>query len=124
MIKGIGIDIIEIDRIKTAIERYGDGFLKKVFTAKELKYCSRRKVWRYPELAVRFAAKEAYSKANGTGINGFGRKNIGLGWKEIEIVNDARGKPLIALKGKLSKKVQVSLSHSRDYAVAAVYIEK
>ena len=124
MIKGIGIDIIEIDRIKSAVRKYGDFFLKRVFTAKELKYCSGSKVWRYPELSVRFAAKEAYSKAQGIGINGFGRKNAGLSWKDIEIINDARGKPLIAFKGKRSKKVQVSLSHSHDYAIAAVYVEK
>ncbi|MDD5383076.1 MAG: holo-ACP synthase [Candidatus Margulisbacteria bacterium] len=122
-IKGVGIDIIEIDRIKEAVEKYGDTFLKRVFTDGEINYCRRRKSYRIPELAVRFAAKEAYSKAIGTGIKGFGRKNHGIGWKEIEIVNNSHGKPLISIKGKASAKVQLSLSHSRDYAVASVYVE-
>ncbi|MFH1347633.1 MAG: holo-ACP synthase [Candidatus Margulisiibacteriota bacterium] len=122
MIKGIGIDIIEIDRIKDAVEKYGENFLKKVFTEKEIKYCRRRKTYRIPELAVRFAAKEAYSKAIGTGITGFGRKNNGVKWTDIEIKNDSLGKPLILIKGKMSKNAHVSLSHSRDYAVAAVYV--
>ena len=122
--KGIGIDIIEIDRIREAVKKYGSSFLEKVFTAREIDYCRRRKVLKYPELAVRFAAKEAYAKAIGTGIRGFSRKNNGLGWKEIEVVNNSQGKPLLALKGKISKTVQLSLSHSRDYAVACVYVEK
>lgn len=122
--KGIGIDIIEIDRIKDAVEKYGDSFLNKVFTEKEITYCRRRKALRYPELAVRFAAKEAYSKALGKGIKGFGRNNHGMLWKDIEIVNNSHGKPLIAVKGEISGKAEVSLSHSHDYAVAAVYIEE
>jgi holo-[acyl-carrier protein] synthase len=73
---------------------------------------------------VRFAAKEAYSKALGTGISGFGRDNDGIGWKDIEILNNHRGKPQIYLKGKLAKSVQISLSHSRDSAVAFVILEK
>lgn len=116
MIKGIGIDIIEIERVREAIEKYGERFLNKIFTEKEIRYCRKHKAVRFPELAVRFAAKEAYSKAIGTGFDG-------LGWKEIEIGNDSRGKPLIYLKGKLSRKAHLSLSHSRDYAVASVYVE-
>jgi holo-[acyl-carrier protein] synthase len=123
MIKGIGIDIIEIDRIKEAAEKYGDSFLEKIFTAREIKYCRNHKAVKYPELAVRFAAKEAYAKAIGTGIKGFGRNNHGIHWKDIEVVNDSHGKPLLSIKGKKSNKVQVSLSHSRDYAVASVYVE-
>jgi holo-[acyl-carrier protein] synthase len=121
-IKGIGIDIIEIGRIKEAVEKYGDGFLAKVFTKKEIKYCRNRKALKYPELAVRFAAKEAYAKAIGTGIKGFGRNNHGIHWQDIEIVNNSHGKPLLVIKGKVSKKAHVSLSHSRDYAVAAVVV--
>lgn len=135
MIKGIGVDIIEIDRIKDAVDKYGKGFLQKVFTAKEINYCRGRKTYRIPELAVRFAAKEAYSKAMGTGIAGFGRparrsskseggKNNGLKWTDIEIGNNSAGKPLIYLNGKKSDKVHVSLSHSRDYAIATVYVEE
>lgn len=117
MIKGIGIDIIEIGRVKEAVDKYGAGFLNKVFTPDEIKYCRSHKSLKYPELAVRFAAKEAFAKAIGTGIGG-------IGWQEIEIVNDAKGKPSLAIKGKKARKVHVSLSHSRDYAVASVYVEK
>ena len=124
MIKGIGVDIIEIDRIRDAVDKYGEGFLQKVFTAKEINYCRRRKSYRIPELAVRFAAKEAYSKAIGTGISGFARKNNGIKWTDIEIGNNSHGKPLILVKGKISENAHVSLSHSRDYAIATVYVEE
>ena len=124
MLKGIGVDIIEIDRIKEAVNKYGEDFLKRVFTPKEIKYCRRRKTYRIPELAVRFAAKEAYSKAIGTGIAGFGRNNHGIKWTDVEIVNNSKGKPLFSFKGKVSEKAHVSLSHSRDYAVASVYVEE
>lgn len=123
MIKGIGIDIIEIDRVREAVEKYGDGFLGKVFTKNEIKYCRNRKALKFPELAVRFAAKEAYAKAIGTGIKGFGRENRGISWRDIEVVSNSHGKPLLLIKGKKTNKVQVSLSHSRDYAVASVYVE-
>jgi holo-[acyl-carrier protein] synthase len=122
-LKGIGIDIIEIERVKEAVEKHGQSFLAKVFTPRELKYCTNRKAFRYPELAVRFAAKEAYAKALGTGIRGFGRKNKGVGWKDIEIMNGAHGKPFLKIKGRTSRKAHVTLSHSRDYAVASVYVE-
>ncbi|MGB9613634.1 MAG: holo-ACP synthase, partial [Candidatus Margulisiibacteriota bacterium] len=78
---------------------------------------------KYPELAVRFAAKEAYAKALGVGIKGFGRDNNGVHWQDIEIINNAAGKPLLSIKGVISEKVQVSLSHSQEYAMAAVVIE-
>lgn len=116
MIKGIGIDIIEIDRIKEVVEKYGDNFLSKIYSDKEINYCRNRKTFKYPELAARFAAKEAYSKAVGTGMAGFN-------WREIEISNNSSGKPFILLKGKKKSKVHVSLSHSRDYAVAFVTLE-
>jgi holo-[acyl-carrier protein] synthase len=118
MIKGIGIDIVEIERIKEAVEKTGDNFLRRIFTKREINYCKRaKKELKYPELAARFAAKEAYAKALGTGI-------VKLKWCEIEVVKDKRGKPLLAVKGKKLKKAHLSLSHSRDYAAAAVYLEK
>ncbi len=123
MMKGIGIDIIEIDRIRHAVKRYGRHFLDKVYTPRELRYCKNKKQFRFPELSVRFAAKEAYAKALGVGISSFGRKNNGVNWKDIEISNNSLGKPFLAFRGKAKKKVQVSLSHSRDYAVASVYVE-
>jgi holo-[acyl-carrier protein] synthase len=124
MIKGIGIDIIEISRIKEAVAKYGRDFLNKVFTEKELKYCRSLKKWRFPELAVRFAAKEAYAKALGRGLRGLGRSNHGVGWRDIEIKNDNLGKPLLYSKNKKVPKAHVSLSHSRDYAIASVYVEQ
>lgn len=123
-LKGIGVDIIELDRIREAVEKYGEAFLQRVFTKKEIAYCCRRKIYRIPELAVRFAAKEAYSKAIGRGIKGFGRPNNGINWQDIEVVNNKDGKPLLSLNGKISTKAHVSLSHSRDYAIATVYVEE
>jgi len=123
MIKGIGIDIVEIGRVKEAVDKYGRAFLDKIFTARELKYCRRSKAFKYPELAVRFAAKEAYSKAIGTGIAGFGRRKKGLSWKSIEVVNRPSGQPVLSINGKIDRRAHVSLSHSRDYAVASVYVE-
>src|SRR3989339_303676 len=117
MIKGIGVDIVEISRIKEAVSRYGDRFLKRVFTQKELSYCQAHKAIRFPELAVRFAAKEAYAKANGTGITAT------LSWKHIEIVNDKAGKPHIYITGKKKPKIHVSLSHERNTAIAFVVME-
>jgi holo-[acyl-carrier-protein] synthase len=118
MIKGIGIDIIEIERIKESVEKYGDSFLQRIFTPAEIAYCRKGgKGLRYPELAARFAAKEAYVKALGTGMTK-------QGWTEIEVVKDPKGKPLLAVKGKRARKAHLTLSHSRDYAAAAVYVEK
>ena len=122
-LKGIGVDLIELDRIKEAVERHGEAFLKRVFTEREIGYCCRRKIYRIPELAVRFAAKEAYSKAIGRGIKGFGRPNNGINWQDVEVVNDKNGKPMLSINGKIAEKVHVSLSHSRDYAIATVYVE-
>ena len=117
MIKGIGVDIIEIDRIKEAVRHHGGKFLERVYTRQEIAYCGGRKKLKYPELAVRFAAKEAYSKALGTGLKG-------IRLKAIEIVNNSNGKPHIALEGKVVVNVHVSLSHSQKYAVASVVIEE
>ena len=124
MIKGVGIDIIEIDRIKDAVERFGDSFLSKVFTSGEIKYCQRRKSYGFPELAVRFAAKEAYSKALGVGILGLGRGKHGIKLTDVEVVNNSLGKPLIATQGQVLDKTHLSLSHCKEYAVASVYVEE
>ncbi|MDI6731048.1 MAG: holo-ACP synthase [Candidatus Margulisbacteria bacterium] len=119
----MGIDIIEIDRVRDAVESYGDKFLNKVYTPHEIKRCTGLNKYRIPELAVRFAAKEAYSKALGKGIAGFGRNDHGIRWTDVEIRNDKLGKPMIAYKGKINKNTYISLSHSREYAVASVVIE-
>ena len=119
MIKGIGIDIIEVKRIKKIIERYGDRFYTRILTEKEIKYC---KSFSKPDLhfAGRFASKEAYSKSIGTGISKDFR------WKDIEILNNKRGKPYINHKvdNEYSKyKFEVSISHTNEYACAVVTCE-
>jgi len=113
--KGIGIDIIEINRVKSAVKQYKDKFLHKVFTIREIAYCTKRKALKFPELAARFAAKEAYSKAIGTGIRG-------IKWKGIEVLNAESGKPRLYINKKLSKNTIVSLSHSANYAAAVVLV--
>jgi holo-[acyl-carrier protein] synthase len=84
----VGVDAVEIDRIARSLERFGERFLRRVYTEREVFYCRGR----VPELAVRFAAKEAISKALGTGIRG-------IVWREMEILPDRRGKPLVYLHG-------------------------
>jgi holo-[acyl-carrier protein] synthase len=112
-----GIDLVEIDRIVAAIERFGVRFLHRIWTERELAYCRGRA----PELAARFAAKEATSKALGTGI-------AGLVWRDVEILPDERGKPLIFLHGGAKERAAqvglshwaISLTHSRHMACAMV----
>jgi len=115
MIKGLGIDIVEIERIKKAIDRHGQRFLDKLFTEKEQDYCLSH-IHSAVRFAVRFAAKEAVAKALGTGFRG-------IGFKDIEVSNDATGKPSIVLSLKVealyqSPQIVISLSHSKDYATA------
>src|SRR5438128_548725 len=88
MTGAVGVDLIEVGRVAAAVERYGARFLERVFTRTELAYCGRRA----PELAARFAAKEATAKALGTGIGA-------VGWQEIEVVRDRSGRPGLALHG-------------------------
>jgi holo-[acyl-carrier protein] synthase len=114
------VDIIEIERVAGVIARWGERFLQRVYTETELAYCRGR----IPELAARFAGKEAVTKALGTGIRG-------LAWREMEILADPLGKPLVRLHGRARARATaiglslfaVSLSHSRDYAVAMVVAE-
>jgi holo-[acyl-carrier protein] synthase len=121
MIRGIGVDIIEISRIAESVDRLGDAFLHKIFTETEIQYCQPRKnpVQHY---AARFAAKEALSKALSTGWAGE------FQWKNVEVVNEASGKPVIRLSGKTAAalegcSVHLSLSHSDTSVVAFVVIE-
>ncbi|MFC1898721.1 holo-ACP synthase [Chloroflexota bacterium] len=113
----VGIDIIEISRIKKAIAHRGDVFLNRIYTETELRLYRNKPL----SLAARFAGKEAVIKA-------LGAKNKGISWREIEILSDVSGKPLISLFGKAEKQARalslhnlvISLSHSREYAVAFV----
>jgi holo-[acyl-carrier protein] synthase len=123
MILGMGVDIIEIHRMRDAIEKWGDSFLEKIFTPREIRYSSARR-FSYQHFAARFAAKEAVLKA-------FGEPGKHpMGWTEIEVLNDREGKPMIefhddALMLKKKKRVGdviVSMSHSDRYAIANVIL--
>jgi len=115
-VTSIGIDIIETERIESAAKRWGKRFLNRVYTEAELEICQGR----IPSLAARFAAKEAIMKALGTGAKG-------VSWREIEILADSAGKPLVKLYGRAENKAKeldlkefsVSLSDAKQYAVAA-----
>ncbi|MGQ9819080.1 MAG: holo-ACP synthase [Candidatus Kapaibacteriales bacterium] len=123
MIRGIGIDLIEVDRVQKAIENYGDRFLKRVFTETEIRYCETFKESKYVHYAARFAVKEAFSKAIGTGLtNGFKFNSIGTR-------NEANGFPIVELYDNLKEKynsyrIIVSISHIINLALAVVIIEE
>ena len=123
VVLGIGVDIVETARIRGSLAKFGDRFLNRCFLPDEVAYCRQMK---FPELhfAARFAAKEALSKAFGTGI---GKQ---LGWKDLEICKKDSGEPYAVLHGKGAElarmrgvtEVFVSLSHCRDYAAAQAVI--
>ena len=114
MILGTGIDIMEIERIHKAIERWGDGFLKHVFTPAEIKNAQKFK-FPYRHYAGRFAAKEAIFKAMGLPH---------LSWQDLTINNDTDGKPVCHYNNTSFKhRLLISISHSRDYAVASAIVE-
>lgn len=124
MVVGIGIDIVNIERIENMMDRWGNLFLGRVFTEREIIWC--RKRTRPPEcFAIRFAAKEAFLKAIGRG-----HRN-GIQWTDIEVENDPLGKPLFSFHRKAKevletqriKKALLTLSHERFYAVAHVLLE-
>ncbi|MCJ7553729.1 MAG: holo-ACP synthase [Ignavibacteriaceae bacterium] len=122
MILGIGIDIIEIDRIKESVDKFGDHFLSKIYTPNELEYCL-QKHNKYQHLAARFAAKEAIYKALSSE---WGRE---ISWQDIDIMNEPNGLPIAKFSGKLEefinkdKDIKISMSHSDNYVacVAIVY---
>jgi holo-[acyl-carrier protein] synthase len=121
MIKGIGVDTIEIDRIGRVIKQWDRHFLRKIFTPREIAYCQ-SKPNTIQHFAVRFAAKEAFAKAIATGWRSTFR------WQDVEIENDLAGKPKIVLHGKLEQQfslaaVHLSLSHTHTSAVAMVVLE-
>ena len=113
----IGIDIIEIARIQRAISRWGESFLCRVYTEPELRLFRKKP----PSLAARFAGKEAVAKA-------LGARNQGISWRDIEILADPGGQPSVHLCGKAQNqadnlgldRLAISLSHSREYAIALV----
>lgn len=119
MIVGIGVDIIEINRIQDSVERLGDSFLKKIFTPSEIAYCE-SKIKKYQHYAARFAAKEAVYKAFTNA------HQSGLGWQDIEVHSDESGMPLVKILKEdpeyTTFKVQISLSHSDNYAVCSAIV--
>ncbi|HHW00911.1 MAG TPA: holo-ACP synthase [Clostridiaceae bacterium] len=120
-----GVDIVEVSRIRQSLENGGEAFKNRVFTEKEIEYCESKKSAKYQSYAARFAAKEAVSKAFGTGIGQY------ISWKDIEVVNDEKGKPNVVLSDKAKElfysingvDISISLSHCNDYAVAYVVFE-
>lgn len=122
MLDGLGIDLVEVGRIKRAHNRWGERFLRRVFTADERSYCMKKA---HPEqsLAARFAAKEAVLKAIGTGLSG------GIRWTDIEVVNRKSGKPEVRLGERITRrignrKILLTISHTRELAIAqAVLLE-
>jgi len=124
MIVGSGIDITEIGRIQQSMDRYGQRFLNRIYTAAEQAYCLRKRK-SAESFAARFAAKEAGAKALGTGIS------FGVNWLEIEVVREPSGRPTIQFHGRaaqIAKQLGVahaalSLTHSGDTAMASVVLE-
>jgi holo-[acyl-carrier protein] synthase len=124
MIIGSGIDLVEIERIRHSVERYGPRFLDRVYTAAEQAYC-RRKRNAAESYAARFAAKEAAAKALGTGIS------YGVSWLEIEVVREPSGRPRIEFRGRaaeIARRLSVahaalSITHTGSLAMASVLLE-
>lgn len=111
---GMGVDITEVRRLRLAVEKWGQDFLQRIFTAQELKNAKNKSSF-YQHLAGRFAAKEAVFKA-------LGDKN--LGWQDVQILNDQEGKPYCLLFNQKGKKLEahISISHVKTYAVASAVI--
>jgi holo-[acyl-carrier protein] synthase len=122
MIVGIGIDIEEVTRVEDVLDRWGERFTRRFFAENEIRYCA-GKAKPAQHFAARFAAKEAFSKALGTGWSGNFR------WTDIEVVNDEAGKPGIRLHNRLGESAgnvrhHLSLSHTNSYVTAMVVIER
>jgi holo-[acyl-carrier protein] synthase len=123
VVRGIGIDIVEVRRISRALQG-GDEMANRVFTEKELEYCRARKN-QFQHFAGRFAAKEAALKALGTGWQ------EGIRWKDVEVAPDELGRPLLCFQRRAkeifdssgAKQAHVTITHAREYAVAAVVLE-
>jgi holo-[acyl-carrier protein] synthase len=124
MVIGVGTDLMEIARIAHSVDRFGERFLRRVFTPREIEYC-RRKKNAAESLAARFAAKEAGAKALGTGIS------RGVGWLELEVTRAPGERPILDLTGRAAARarslgvahISLSLTHSRDVALAVVIME-
>ena len=126
MIYGIGVDLVKVARIEGVLARYGDRFLSRVFTEREIAFC-RGKPWAAAGFAMRFAAKEAFSKALGVGL----RKG-GIRWREVEVIPNPMGKPEIYLSGRAAtlceaagiENIHLSLTDEAAHALAVVILER
>jgi holo-[acyl-carrier protein] synthase len=124
MIVGTGVDIAEVARIKAAVERFGDRFLRRVFTPDEIRYCMARPNFA-ERLAARFAAKEAGMKAIGTGLR------HGITWQDLEVIRQPGGRPTLRISGRAAefaaklgcKRTHLSLTHTQEQALAFVILE-
>ncbi len=124
MVIGLGLDLVEVDRIRASLDRFGDRFLDRIFTRQERRYCASK---RFPaqHLAGRFAAKEAAAKALGTGLS------RGVAWHEFEVVRQPGRPPELALFGRALHlaealgvaRISLSLTHTDRYATAIVIFE-
>ena len=111
-----GTDIIEIERVKQSIDKYGDKFLKKIFTEEEIRYCESHKENKYQHYAARFASKEAVYKALSSLLT-----QDELTWNKIEIVNDKKnGKPKVNINNNKIESIDISISHCKSYAISVV----
>ncbi len=125
MIQGIGIDLVENERIEKIIRKWGQKFLQRVFSEGEINYCKRH-IQSSINYGARFAAKEAFLKALGIGLG------MGVKLREIEVVHDEKGKPDLFLHGEAHlqmakreiNKIHLSLTHTKNYATAIVLLEK
>ena len=123
-IVGTGVDLVEVARIAASIERFGERFLKRVFTDNEIRYCQSKHNFA-ERFAARFAAKEAALKAIGTGWRG------GVAWREVEVRREPGGRPTIAFAGRAGeyatqlgmRTASLSLSHTAEHAIAQVILE-
>jgi holo-[acyl-carrier protein] synthase len=124
MVLGLGTDLIEIARIAQSFDRFGERFLQRIYTPAEIAYCLGKRS-SAESLAARFAAKEAAAKALGTGIS------RGVGWLDLEVVRQPSGKPTMRLTGRAAEiaaalgiaRTSLSLTHSKDIALAVVVME-
>jgi holo-[acyl-carrier protein] synthase len=116
----VGIDLVDVGRVRHLVERWGDSFKNRVFTEGEIVFCERMKN-KYQSYAARFSAKEALLKAIGTGLS------HGVRWKDMEVVDDGRSTPRFSLSGMVrefvgEREVSLSISHTRDHATAIVVL--
>ena len=119
---GIGIDMVEVDRIKRSLEKYGNRLKERLFTESEQKFCESRN-GKFQSYAARFASKEAFSKALGTGLRG------AISWLDIVVIDDEKSRPKLEIFGRANtilnkRKVSLSISHTEKYAAAVVIIQE